>query len=677
MVHLRIQVPGRDGAAVTREIAAKGLLHLIDIAHGTSCSGTALPASTALLGRFRDAASSIRRVRKALSLPPAKMSGPLPNPPTGEDFENEYEQIASRLEPVRSDVEDAVRRRTRASEDKAFLALRLDRAERLTAAGVDPSRLGLHFAHVRIALASADDLRQLTGHLAPAPFALIPLDDRKPRLLAALVVPSSGRERLEAALRAVPLEMFDLSQDASSLPATALRQRLDAAAAAEIAAAQALAELAPKHRDGLADLARRVDVAVLLLQAQTMFAMAGRFLVISGWIPQDRADELSAAVARVTSQRAVVTVERPEDVSAAYGPALSVPILHRNPLLLRPFDRLVQVYGIPSYGEVQPTAFFALSFLLLFGLMFGDIGHGLVLMAAGYCAFRYMPRFLDYAILLMEAGTASACFGAVYGTVFGIETPWRGLADPMHDVKSLAVAAIGIGVVLVSGGVALNIVNSWRAGERVAALTSTRGLFGALVYWSALALAARAVLPAGWVVPDAVIVGLAGAGLALIASRPLIVRALGANQRRREREGAAPRSLAALESSIELVDALFSYLANTMSFVRVAAFAAVHAGVLVAIFALADTFSQFRFGGLVSIAVLVAGNIAVILLEGLTVTVQVLRLEYYEFFSRFFRGGGEAYRPLMLRPNGVQVSGSESCLHDSLPDTGQREVCHD
>jgi V/A-type H+-transporting ATPase subunit I len=654
MVHVRIQVPGRDGAAVTREIAAKGLLHLIDIAHGTSPSVSAAPASTALLARIRDTAYSIRRVSEALGLPPPNVSGPLPNLPAAGDFESEYEQIAARLEPVRSEVDEAVRRRTRASAEKASLTLLLDRAERLTAAGLEPSRLArLHFAHVRIGLASTEDLRQLAGLLVPAPFAVIPLDDRRPRRLAALIVPSSGRDRLDAALRAVPVEIVDLAQD-DGLDAGVLPQRLAAAAAAEGAAAQALAELAARHREELGDLASRIDVAVLLLQAQTMFATAGRFLVISGWIPRDRADELAAAIARVSGQRAIVTVEKPEEVAAAYGPALSVPILHRNPLLLRPFDRLVQVYGIPSYGEVQPTAFFALSFLLLFGLMFGDVGHGLVLISAGYCVFRYMPRFLDYAILLMEAGTASACFGAVYGSAFGVETPWRGLADPMRDVTSLAMAAIGIGVVVVSGGVALNVVNSWRAGERVAALTSTRGLFGAFVYWSALALAARAVLPVGWVVPDALILGLAAAGIALIASRPLIVRALGTNHVRPARESAAPRSLAALESSIELVDALFSYLANTISFVRVAAFAAVHAGVLLAIFALADTFSQFRFGGLVSVAVLVAGNVAVILLEGLTVAVQVLRLEYYEFFSRFFRGGGEPYRPLMLRPNGVQ-----------------------
>ena len=66
-----------------------------------------------------------------------------------------------------------------------------------------------------------------------------------------------------------------------------------------------------------------------------------------------------------------------------------------------------------------------------------------------------------------------------------------------------------------------------------------------------------------------------------------------------------------------------------------------------------DTLAQTRFGGPLAIAALVAGNAVLILLEGLTVSVQVLRLEYYEFFGKFFRGGGELYRPLMLRKGGV------------------------
>ena len=142
--------------------------------------------------------------------------------------------------------------------------------------------------------------------------------------------------------------------------------------------------------------------------------------------------------------------------------------------------------------------------------------------------------------------------------------------------------------------------------------------------------------------------------MGLLLARPLIVRALGVDRTARPRTGATPRWLGALEGSVELVDAIFAYFANTISFVRIAAFAAVHAAVFIAMFALADTLAQFRFGGPLSAGALVAGNVVMILLEGLTVTVQVLRLEYYEFFGKFFRGGGEQYRPLMLRPNGTQ-----------------------
>ena len=107
--------------------------------------------------------------------------------------------------------------------------------------------------------------------------------------------------------------------------------------------------------------------------------------------------------------------------------------------------------------------------------------------------------------------------------------------------------------------------------------------------------------------------------------------------------------LKALEGSVELVDSMIGFFANTISFLRIAAFALVHAGAFLALFALADTLQRVRGGGVLSVALLVAGNVAIIFLEGLTVSVQVLRLEYYEFFGKFFRGGGEPYRPLMLR----------------------------
>ena len=142
---------------------------------------------------------------------------------------------------------------------------------------------------------------------------------------------------------------------------------------------------------------------------------------------------------------------------------------------------------------------------------------------------------------------------------------------------------------------------------------------------------------------------MASAALLIVLRAPLVTR-LDPSVRTRP-AAPTPVWLRALEGSIELVDTLFGFFANTVSFVRVAAFAAVHAGIFVAVFAVSDTLADLGYGRPVSIAALVAGNIVMVLLEGLTVTVQVLRLEYYEFFGKFFRGGGELYRPLMLRSN--------------------------
>ena len=139
MVHLRVQVPSRDGAAVTREIAAKGLLHLIDIAHGASQAASAAP-SPALLARYRDLAQTIRRLVDTLGLTLPNLTGPLAVPQPSGDFAVEFEQIAAALEPVRAEVEPAVRRRTQAREERSRLADLVERAEWLRGVAVEPAR---------------------------------------------------------------------------------------------------------------------------------------------------------------------------------------------------------------------------------------------------------------------------------------------------------------------------------------------------------------------------------------------------------------------------------------------------------------------------------------------------------------------------------------------------------
>jgi len=648
MVHFRVQVPNRDSAVATRAIAAEGLLHLVDIAHGQASFDGSPPGVRDLYAAFRDIVHRIHATADRLGLRWEDASGAI----NGEgltDFAAERERILLVLEPMEKRVQELVRRTSEAHERLTVTRDRAADTERLRAAAIDGERLAaLRFAIVRLGIAPAESLASMTTVLAPAAHAVIPLDESDGDVLFAAAVPAHAKARLDEAMRLASARTVTPSRIAEQLPedlaeverdVTSVRREID--------------EERDASRELLAGIARRAETAMLLLQAQTYFAAAGRFVVISGWVPRDGADRLAQRVRAVTGDRAVIDVEPVESVPGVSEGTLRVPILHRNPVLLRPFQKLIDVYGTPSYAEVEPTAFFALGFLAMFGLMFGDAGHGAVLFSAGWFLFRYMPRFLDYGILLMEAGVASAAFGVLYGSVFGIRnlipTLWL---EPIDDLPHFMLIAIGFGVVVVSGGLVLNIINSWRSGDWKAALYGPRGLTGAMLYWIVLVVLARAFVPATVRIPGVVIAGLVVAAILVIAGAHPLMRWFGRGVRQRAQPvvRSTPWWLHALESSVELVDTLFSFFANTISFVRLAAFAAVHAGVFIAIFALADTIAALRFGGVLSIAVHVAGNVLVILLEGLTVSVQVLRLEYYEFFGKFFRGGGEPYAPLTLKP---------------------------
>ncbi len=655
MVHFRVQVQTRDAPAVTRAIASAGLLHLVDIAHGRSPYETAPAGVADLYAAFRDLRNRVRAAAEKLNVKLAEPEGSLLDS-ADNDFAAQRERFAATLEPIEKRIDQLSHALSSARERSVDAGEQLDHAERLRAASVDIERASAaRFVTIRFALADEEACETLAQLLAPLPFAIIPCSGglqaaegalKRAPTLVAVTVANFARARLEEAMRvslAKPIRIPTADTDR-------LRRDREAAIQAETTARADLdaahTELAP----ALVSIAQQVEISTLLLQAQTYFAAAGRFVVISGWLPAESAAKMKEKIRATAGESAVVDIERAEDVPGVLEGSMRVPILHRNPLVLRPFQRLVDLYGTPSYGEVQPTAFFAISFLLMFGLMFGDVGHGAILFIAGWCLFRYLPQYLDYGILLMEAGAASTTFGVLYGSVFGIHsilpTLWL---DPLHDMQRFMAAAILLGILIVTAGLVLNVINTWRSGNVKEALYGSRGLFGALLYWVVLVLLARMFVPSSFEIPSWIIVTLAALALVVLIGGRTVAQRF-EHRRPAPAVRTSPVWLTLLESAIELVDTLFSYFANTISFVRVAAFAAVHAGVFIAIFTVADTLAQMHAGGVLGVTVHVAGNALMILLEGLTVSVQVLRLEYYEFFGKFFRGGGEAYVPLMLKP---------------------------
>jgi V/A-type H+-transporting ATPase subunit I len=248
---------------------------------------------------------------------------------------------------------------------------------------------------------------------------------------------------------------------------------------------------------------------------------------------------------------------------------------------------------------------------------------------------------------LMECGIASAIFGILYGSVFGAENLVPALwFNPMRNVMTSMAVSVGFGAVLISVGLLLNVVNSLRSHETSAAIFGEHGLVGAFMYWAFLAVGTKFLLSGE--------VGLTGAALSFLIGLPALTilfrRPIEEIFRRRSATRPVWRDMPFIfiESLVDLGDAFLSYLANTVSFIRLSAFSLAHIGLFAAVFALAENLSAVRGGGAWYWLTLILGNAVIILLEGLIASIQAIRLEYYEVFSKFFKGGGEVFRPLQV-----------------------------
>lgn len=346
----------------------------------------------------------------------------------------------------------------------------------------------------------------------------------------------------------------------------------------------------------------------------------GGLTQVKGWVPHDRVDELKVALQERLGERCVVEAREPTAEERAW-----VPSALRHPRFVRPFASLVKNYGVPRYGEIDPTWLFALTFVLMFGMMFGDIGHGLLIAIAAAVFHEKLKGFAPFGI---AAGISSVFFGFLYGSVFGFEEIihplWR---SPLSDPNLMLTLALywGIGFLLLANGI--RIRNNLAEGRVQQALFEGNGLFGVLLYLGLLFAAYR------WL----------GEGRFGPLEKTLIVAPLVAVLIYQWHQVQAPLAERLLVTVIEAFETVIGYVTNTLSFLRVAAFSLNHVALAIAVFTLADMMDQV--GHWITV---VFGNVFILVLEGAIVAIQVLRLEYYEGFSRFFGGDGQEFQPLAL-----------------------------
>jgi V/A-type H+-transporting ATPase subunit I len=641
LVLVNIQVAQEEISRATAVLTRLRIMHLINLVETPLGKlGYMGELERDLLNRYQKAGEEIDRWAQALEIRPQVVDIPPDLDPAKDIYplEEMLDHLRGQVSPVLQQVQEISERLTKLQEYQQNLEL-------VGPAGVEPQTLaGLRFAYLTSGWLPSENLLRLEQALERLHHVLLPLVQQETRVLVLAAGLATDQDTLDRALKGAFFEPLSLP------PATAgsleevladLKNQIQALKASQQQLDGQRSVLRDRLGPELVRLRNRIDLTRTLLRARVLFGKVDRSYLVSGWIPANLVDRLKEALAQELGDRAEVEVLSPEAIPGAREGVLKIPILFNNPYLLRPFERLTTAYGTPAYGEVEPTAFLAVSFLLMFGLMFGDVGQGAVLFLLGYVIFRRFFRYTDYGVILMECGVASVIFGVLYGSVFGVEHLLPALwFSPMHNITYFIKIAILFGVAAISLGLILSFINALRL--KTPRLPAA-GLLAALLYWILAGLGVRYLLTGALDWDFWVAVGVVGVTLLMVVIYILQRLWLAPLPAEATTEG---RGIKLLEGIIEVVDGTIRFVANTISFIRIAAFALAHAGLFVAVFSLADTLSRMGGGGLLYWSTIIFGNVVIILLEGLVVSIQIVRLEYYEFMSKFFHGGGEAFKPL-------------------------------
>lgn len=381
---------------------------------------------------------------------------------------------------------------------------------------------------------------------------------------------------------------------------------------------------AARQRALLGEMSRSLGLARPYANLAESLRGHGGLAMVTGWVPRADVASLRNRLARQLGEHFFLKIRPPRP-----NETQQVPSAFHHPRWLSPFVGLVKNYGVPRYGEFDPTLLFTVSYIAMFGMMFGDIGHGLTIVAAAPLLRKRMPQAIPFVVL---CGLSSALFGWFYGSIFGFEhivTPlWISpLSDPVYMLQVAMLA--GVLFILLSTG--LSIRNHLAEGDWRTALLSGNGLAGLTLYLALLWLAWRTVQQqSAW----------PGLLLAALALALVLVYSARENQ-------SAGRGELVLILLVEAFETVMNYISGTLSYLRLAAFSLNHVALAIAVFTLAGMLESTGYW-----VTVVLGNIFILVLEGGIVLIQALRLEYYEGFSRFFRGDGHEFRPLRLGDGG-------------------------
>ncbi len=456
-------------------------------------------------------------------------------------------------------------------------------------------------------------------------------------------------QKVDAVFRSLHFERIDLQDEFDGTPAEVYHslEKEIAHINKEIgdldkSAGEMLSDRAPQliaAKNRLEELSNNFDVRKL---AARMEDNKEDYYILCGWMAEDDVEKFLNEIK--DDDKVFVVVE--DDHDTYFG---EPPTKLENPKIFKPFEMFIQMYGLPASNEIDPTMFVGLTYSFIFGAMFGDVGQGLLLFLGGGLIF--WRKKAPLAGIIATAGIFSTIFGFLFGSIFGFEdilpALWLRPIDHMTRVpffgklNTVFIVAVAFGMGLVIVAMILHIINAVRSRDMENTWFDANGVAGLVFYASIVTVIV--LFMTGKPMPAGIVMAVMfGVPLLLIFFKEPLTRLI--QKRADKMEGG--KAMFFVEGFFELFETLLSYFSNTISFIRIGAFAVSHAAMMEVVLMLAGVEE-----GNPNWLVIVLGNLFVCGMEGLIVGIQVLRLEYYEMFSRFYKGSGRAFNPYTKKTN--------------------------
>ena len=662
MIQIFAIVLGKDSRRVTEALLREGVMQFINISEvdgeKPEIQSDAKP---------RASLSEISDLRKRIEVF-LHTGGIIPSAPSETDLTNRIsvniEKEKNHLDLIASERE-SLRERQRVIQQE-ILKLE-DIRKQVELYGIGLSDIPLHAKHSFISMQTGtlpvSHARQLEDDLKDFPSLNIALGKEKDIAHYLLISMKRDTEQIGKILLKAGWTQIELPNELQSVKEDVFKElsvKLDKLIDEQKTFETKANDLIKREEKYLRDIWVNLRVNELFDIIQTNFKSSSRTVIFSGWLPLSKKKKLTETIERASENRCYLEWN---EVQSKDIIADQVPVQFNNPKILAPFQMLVSNFGVPQYGTIDPTPFVMPVYLLMFGIMFADIGQGFVLSLLGILGVRFLKNneqkkgLCDLSWLVFWCGLSSILFGALFGSFFGM-----GLFKPLwfdfhgiisghssensviKDVFDILSITLYFGIFVIFLGLLFNWINMIRTGKWMELFFDKGGIFGGWIYAGGIYIASYMVGHNYKEFPPGIIM------FVLVGLPSLLIFIKEPYHYLKHTSGHSDKNFNVftiltffMQWIVELLEIFSGYLSNTLSFMRVAGLGIAHVCLMISFFTLAEMTS-----GIGSVLILILGNILVIGLEGLTAGIQALRLNYYEFFTKFFHGTGKLYTPVSL-----------------------------